>query len=86
MAVTVFDVSSPIIIGHHHDRTLRNARNTKNIKIETNDHVAYKISNQMYQQTLDVNFITRGGCADMSGQLTNMSGRSNQSTLPSNCL
>ena len=40
IAATVFDVSSPISVGHHHARTLRNARNTRNIKIATNDHVA----------------------------------------------
>ena len=64
IVATVFDVSSPISIGHHHDRNLRNARNTRNIKIATND-----ISNQMSQQTLDVDFITSGSCADVSGQL-----------------
>ena len=37
IVATVFDVSSPISIGHHHDRNLRNARNTRNIKIATND-------------------------------------------------
>ena len=60
-----------ISVGHHHDRTLRNARNTRNIKIATNDHVACRISNQISQQTLDVDFITSGSCADVSGQLTN---------------
>ena len=50
---------------------LRNTRNTRNIKSETNDHVACKISNQTSQQTLDVDFITSGSCADVSGQLTN---------------
>ena len=40
VAATIFDVSSPISIGHHHDRTLRSARNSKNIKIATNNHVA----------------------------------------------
>ena len=63
--------SSPIIIGHHHDRTLRNARNTRNIKIAANDHVACKISNQISEQTLDVDFITSSSSADVSGQLTN---------------
>ena len=29
LAATVFDVSSPISVGHHHDRTLRSARNTR---------------------------------------------------------
>ena len=32
-AARVFDVSSPISVGHHHDRTLRNARKTRNINI-----------------------------------------------------
>ena len=85
------DVSSPISIAQHHDRTLRSARNSRNIEIATNDHVACRISNQISQQTLDVAFITIGSCADVSGQLTNSvldvrSGRSNQSNLPSNCL
>ena len=71
IAATVFDVSSPISIGHQNDRTLRNARNTRNIKIATNDHVACRIYNQTSQQTLDVDFITSGSCADVSGQLTN---------------
>ena len=71
IAATVLDGSSPISIGHHHDRTLRNARNTRNIMIATNDHVACRISNQISQQTLDVDFITSGSCADVSGQLTN---------------
>ena len=57
--------------GHHHDRTLRNARNPRNIKIATNDHVACRISNQISEQSLDVDFITSGSCADVSGQLTN---------------
>ena len=68
---TVFDVSSTMSIDHHHNRTLRSARNTRNIKIATNDHVACKIPNQISQKTLDVDFITSGSCADVSGQLTN---------------
>ena len=40
VAATIFDVSSSTSIGHHHDRTMRSARNTRNIKIATNDHVA----------------------------------------------
>ena len=70
-AATTCDVSSPISIGHYHDRTSRGARNSRNIKIATNDYVARRISNQISQQTLDVDFITSGGCADVSGQLTN---------------
>ena len=70
-AATVFDVSSPISVGHYHDRTLRNARNTRNIKIATNGHVACRISNQISEQTLDIDFITSGSSADVSGQLTN---------------
>ena len=66
-AATVFDVSSPISIGHHHDQTLQNARNTRNVMIATNDHVAGRISNQIPQQTLDVHFITIGSCAHVSG-------------------
>ena len=66
IAATVFDVSIPISVGHHHYRTLRTARNTRNIKIATNDHVACRISHQISQQTLDVDFITSG-----IGQLTN---------------
>ena len=66
-----FDVSSPISIGHHHGRTLRNARNTRNIKIATNDHFARRIPYQISEQTLDVDFITNVSCADVSGQLTN---------------
>ena len=46
-------------------------RNTRNIKIATNDHVACRISNRTSQQALDVDFITSAGCADVSGQLTN---------------
>ena len=38
VAATIFDVSSPISIGQHHDRTLRRARTSRNIKIATNDH------------------------------------------------
>ena len=71
VAATVFDASSPISIGHHHDRTLRRARNTRN-KIATNDHVACRISNQISQQTLDVDFITSGSCADVREQFTNV--------------
>ena len=41
------------------------------IKIATNDHVACRISNRISEQTLDVDFITSGCCADVSGQLTN---------------
>ena len=70
VVATIFDISSPVSIGHHHDRTLRNARNTRNIKIATND-LACRISNQISQQTLDVDFITSGSCVDVSGQLTN---------------
>ena len=56
-AVTIFDVSSPISIGQHHDRNLRSDRNSRNnIKIATNEHVACRISNQISQQTLDVDF------------------------------
>ena len=44
VAATIFDVSSPISIGHHRDRTLRSVRNPRNIKIATNDHVARRIS------------------------------------------
>ena len=35
VAATVLDVSSPISFSHHHDRTLRSARNSRNIKIAT---------------------------------------------------
>ena len=71
VAATIFDVSSPISVGHHHDLTMRRARSSKNIKIATNDHFACRISNQISQQTLDVDLITSGCCADVSGQLTN---------------
>ena len=60
--LTIFDVSSAISIGHHHDRTLRSARNSRNINIATNR----RIPNQISQQTLDVDFITSGRCADVS--------------------
>ena len=62
IAASVFDVSSPISIGHHHDRTLRNARNTKNIKIAANDHVACRISNQISQQLHGTPQSTLHGC------------------------
>ena len=71
VAATIVDVSSPICIGQHHDGTLRRARSSRNIKIATNDHVACRISYQIPQQTLDVDFITSGSCAAVSGQLTN---------------
>ena len=45
------------------------ARNTRNIKIATNVCVACRISNQIFQQTLYVDFITSGSCADVSGQI-----------------
>ena len=70
IAATILDVSSPISISHHQDRTLRSARNFKNIKIATHNLVACKISYQTSQQTLDVDFITSGSCADVSEQLT----------------
>ena len=69
-AATIFDVSSRICIGHHHDRSLRRPCSSRNIKIATNDHVACRISHQISQQTLDVDFITSGSCANVSGQLT----------------
>ena len=69
IAATVVDVSSPMSIRHHHDGTLLNVRNTRNIKIAINDHVACPISNQISQQTIDTDFITSGSCADMNGQL-----------------
>ena len=69
VAATIFDVSSPTSIGHHHDRTFRSDRNPRNIKIATNDHVACRFSDQIPQ--LDVDFITSGSCAGVSGQLTN---------------
>ena len=71
IAATILDVSSPIRICHHQHRTLRSARNSRNIKTATNDHVARRISNQISEQTLDVDFITSCSCADVSGQLTN---------------
>ena len=43
VAAMIFDVPSPISIGHHHDRTLRSARNSRNIKIATNNRVARRI-------------------------------------------
>ena len=39
-------------------------------KITTHNHVARRIPNQISQQTLDVDFVTSGSCADVSGQLT----------------
>ena len=70
VASTIFDVSSPIGIGHHHDRTLRSARNSKNIKIATDDLVARTIPNQISPQKLVVDFVKSSNCADSGGQLT----------------
>ena len=50
---------------------MRCARNSRDIQVTTHNHVARKIPNQTSQQTLDVDFVTSGGCVDVSGQLTN---------------
>ena len=71
VASTDLNVFSQISISHHQDRTLRSARNSKNIEIATHSHVARRMPNQISQQTLDVDFITSGSFAHVSGQVTN---------------
>ena len=79
VAATVHDVSSPIQhqsperpnLAECPQFTLRSARNSRNLKIATHNHVARTIPNQISQPTLDADFITSGSFADVSGQLTN---------------
>ena len=71
VASMVLYASSPISTSHHQDRTLRSACNSRNIEIATHSHVARRMPNQISQQTLDVDFITSGSFAHVSGQVTN---------------
>ena len=67
VAATILDISSPISISHHQDRTLRCARNSRNYQITAHNYFARRILNQISQQDLDVDFISSGSCADVSG-------------------
>ena len=70
-AATICDVSSPISIGHHHDRTLRSARNFQEHQDCNQQSCCMPRFPIKYQQALDVDFITSGSCADVSGSVTN---------------
>ena len=71
-AARVFDVSSPISVGHHHDRTLRNARKTRNIKICNQRSCCTQEFQSNIPATRLILISSRGSYFDVGGQLTKL--------------